>query len=89
MKFPAIHYLTIQAIQHFHHWYLPHDSPVTFNIEKLEIDVGFDLILDDRGYLDPKIWDVKVDFGESVLEHDSVYVRMIMHQSIELAKVIL
>ena len=89
MDFPALHYWAISAIQEFHHWWLPHSSPIFIFIEDLDIDVGFDLALDDNGYLDPVVYDLKIDFGDSYIKHDNFYVEFLMYQLIELGKVII
>jgi hypothetical protein len=53
MDCPALKYWSISGTQAFHHWYYPSTSETTIYIENLDIDLGFDLVLDDAGYLDP------------------------------------
>lgn len=89
MDIPALHYWAISATQHFHHWYYPSSSEVTLYIENLDVDFGFDLKLDDKGYLDPQVWDVMIDFGGSYIYHDSIYVRYTMFQILQLGKVMI
>jgi hypothetical protein len=54
-------------------------SYIIIYIENLDIDIGFDLKLDSRGYLDPEVWDVKIDMGDSYIWHENWYVRVTMH----------
>ena len=49
----ALAYWAIAATENFHHWWLPHSSEIFIFIENLDIDIGFDLLLDDNGYLEP------------------------------------
>jgi hypothetical protein len=75
----ALTYWAISATQNFHHWWLPHSSDILIFVENLDVDIGFDLLLDDNGYLDPQVWDIKIDFGESYIEHENIYVRFLMY----------
>jgi len=46
-------------------------------------------VLDDEGYLDPKVWDVMINMGETYIYHDNLFVTYTMHQILELGKVII
>jgi hypothetical protein len=74
MDIPSLKYWAISATQDFHHWYYPSKSEIIIYIENLDIDVGFDLKLDARGYLDPVVSDVKIDMGDSYIWHDNWFV---------------
>jgi len=89
MDCPALKYWAISGVQTFHHWYYPSTSETTIYIEDLDIDLGFDLVLDDEGYLDPKVWDVMINMGETYIYHDNLFVTYTMHQILELGKVII
>lgn len=62
---------------------------MTIYIEDVDIDLGFDLVLDDEGYLDPKVWDVMINLGESYIYHDNLWVTWVLGQIIPLGKVII
>jgi hypothetical protein len=89
MDCPALKYWAISGVQTFHHWFYPSKSETIIYIEDLDIDLGFDLVLDDEGYLDPKVWDVMINMGETYIYHDNLFVTYTMHQILELGKVII
>ena len=47
MDMPALKYWAISAVQDFHHWWLPSRSDIVIFIENLDVDIGFDLKLDE------------------------------------------
>ena len=60
-----------------------------FYIENLDFDICFDPLLDDKGFLNPHVWDIRIDFGDSYIQHDSYYVEFLMYQALEIGKVII
>jgi hypothetical protein len=87
MDMPALKYWAISATQDFHHWYYPSKSEIIVYIEDFDVDFGFDLKLDEKGYLDPVVWDVVINYGDSYVWHDNWYVQYTMHQFLALSKV--
>lgn len=46
------------------------------------------LELDDQGYLDPIVYDVKINFGDSNFEHENWFISLFMQQFLELGIVV-
>lgn len=89
MDIPALKYWEISANQKFDHWYLPSNSEIYMTIENFDIDFGIDLKLDDDGYLDPVVWDVMIDFGNTHIHHDNAFISYFIMQIFSLGKVII
>lgn len=45
--------------------------------------------INDKGFLDPEITKLDINFGESTITHDNVIVQLFMHQFFELAIVVI
>lgn len=69
-------------------WVLPADSPVKFTFKDFEFDLDADFELGEDGYLDPIVYSVKINFGESSLYHDNFILGFFMHQWVKYTLII-
>lgn len=67
---------------------LPADSPVKFTFKDFEFDLDADFELGEDGYLDPIVYSVKINFGESSLYHDNFILGFFMHQWVKYTLII-
>jgi hypothetical protein len=58
---------------------LPGDSYVQLVFKDFDIDFEFDLELDDNGYLNPIVYFVSIDFGDSYFHHDNFWAQLFIH----------
>lgn len=80
--FPAVKLWEIHAIQHTNTWLTPSVSPVKLVVKDLDLDLEADFQLSGEGYLDPVVYNCKLNFGDSYLYHDNSFVAFFMHQYI-------
>lgn len=52
---------------------------IEFDIKDLDLDFHGRLLLNDKGFLDPEITKLDINFGESTITHDNVLVQLFMH----------
>lgn len=86
--FPALKYWEFKAHETIDSWWFWSDSQVELMIEDFDIDFSCHLKVDDKGYLEPIVKDVKIDFGKSSLTHDNILAEFFWHQILELSVVI-
>jgi hypothetical protein len=89
LDFPAIKHWEIDAMQEVNSWILPSKSKVELIFKDFDIDFACDLVLDDKGYLDPIFYDADIKFGESYLYHDNKIMAFAMHQFVYFGIVII
>jgi hypothetical protein len=86
--FPALKYWDFKAHETIDAWWFWSDSMVELKIEDFDIDFACHLAVDDKGYLEPVVKNVKIDFGKSSYTHDNILVQFVAHQILELSVVI-
>lgn len=82
IDFPGIKKWEIAAHQQLNTWLLPSQSQVEFYFKNFEIVIDADLVLDENQYLDPIVYKVKFDMGDSYLHHDDFIQAFFLHQTI-------
>ena len=80
VDFPAIKDWEIDATQTVNTWILPSTSQVQLMIKDFDIDFQCDFFVDENGFLDPVVYDVDINWGESYLYHDNKIIQFVMHQ---------
>jgi len=60
---PTIKTWTITANQHVNSWLLPDDSKITIDLKNIDIFIATGLKMNDKGYIQPYVYDVKLNFG--------------------------
>jgi len=89
VKFPALKHWEISADQTVNFWFIPDGSKVQLIFKDFKLDFACDLQLDKNGYLDPIVYDVDIQFGQSYLYHDNPITAIVMHQVIYFGLVII
>lgn len=82
LDFPLLKEWDISATQLIEGWF-PTEDQVTLHIEDLDIDFKAGLKLDENGYLDPIVYDVKIDFGETMITNSNWFLETVFHGFIE------
>jgi hypothetical protein len=59
---------------------MPSTSKVELIFKDFDIDFQTDFLLDEKGFLDPVVYDVDLNFGETYLYHDDWFIQFVMHQ---------
>ena len=77
--FPALKHWQIDADVAFNSWLLPSSSKLEFLIEDLDIDFSCSLKLDEKGFIDPVVYGVDINFGESQIIHENWFVSLFAH----------
>ena len=70
--FPALKYWDFHAREIVDTWWYFSDSMVELKVEDFDIDFSCHLMVDDNGFLEPVVYDVKIDFGKSMYTHDNI-----------------
>ena len=83
LDFPALKHWQIDAHQHVNTWIWPSESQVQLIFKDFDIDFQTQLKLDKYGYLDPVVFGVKINFGESFFYHDNAIEQILLHQIIK------
>jgi len=78
IDFPAIKHLEINTKSHVNSWLLPEEEDLTFIIEDFDLDFQTNLRLDEKGYIDPIVSDVKINFGETKVEHRNIIIAFVL-----------
>lgn len=79
-EFPAIKHWEINADQNVNFWFLPDASPVQLILKDFKIDAAASFVLNEKGYLDPMVEHIDINFGQSYLYHNNPITAFIMHQ---------
>ena len=79
IDFPTLKEWTIHAKQEVNTWIMPLDSDVTLEFKDFDFNINTDLKIDDKGYIDPVVYEVEVNFGESAFYHDNWFFELFMH----------
>lgn len=87
--FPALKHWEITANQHVNTWILPSTSQVELIFKDFDIDFEVELVLDEKGYIDPVVYKCDIDFGESYFYHENTILKIMMHQLVQLSLVII
>mmetsp|Transcript_7036 Transcript_7036/g.11835 ORF Transcript_7036/g.11835 Transcript_7036/m.11835 type:complete len:121 (+) Transcript_7036:363-725(+) len=87
-NFPAIELWHIKAHLEDNSWILPNESDIVIVIEDLDLNINTDFQLDDHGFLDPVIYNVNIDFGETSVYHENQFISFIIHEFVTLFLVI-
>jgi len=80
VDFPALKHWEIKAHQEVNAWFIPLSSDISLEFKDFDIDFNTDLKLDERGFLDPIVYDIWLNFGDTYLYHDNLFIGWIMHQ---------
>ena len=73
---PAIKDWKITADQEVNSWLIPMDGPVKMALEDFDFDFSCYFELDKKGYLDPVVKDVDLDWGTSYFEFEDFWVEL-------------
>jgi hypothetical protein len=81
---PALKHWEIKAHQEVNAFFIPFESDVSLEFADFDVDFNTDLKLDSRGYIDPSVYDIWLNFGDTYLHHDDWFVAWVMHQIVYL-----
>lgn len=79
MDFPLLNKWDISANQILEFMGVTSEDEVTLHIEDLDIDFKAGLRLDENGYLDPVVYNVKISLGESTITNSNWFLEAIFH----------
>mmetsp|Transcript_12780 Transcript_12780/g.21606 ORF Transcript_12780/g.21606 Transcript_12780/m.21606 type:complete len:116 (-) Transcript_12780:1001-1348(-) len=85
MDFPALKDWEIKAHQHLNSWFLPQDTDIAISIRDFDVNFSADLVVNNRGMLDPVVYAVDIEFGESAVNVDNPKIENFIHQFIILS----
>ena len=88
-ELPLIKFWEITAFQMVNTWFLPSDSEVSLAFVDFDFDFEADLVLNREGFLDPKVHNCSIRFGESQFKHDDPFLEFCYHQLIVFSMVVI
>ena len=84
IDFPALKDWTIRATQSLDNsWIYPGDGKIQLVFKNFDIKLEFDLKIDDKGFFDPKIYSVDINFGKSFISHENYFIEIITSQIVK------
>jgi hypothetical protein len=86
---PVMKKWEISANQEINSYLLPHKSFVQLIFRNFDISMDLNFELDNNGYLDPRVYDLKIKFGDSYFYHENWILKIAMHQIIYYSIIIL
>jgi len=89
VKFPGIKYYRMNALMDTNSWWIPDQSSVSIEFNKLEIDFDMDLFVTEKGYLRPKVYSARLDWGDSYFYHDNWFFQALLHETVEFGLIML
>ena len=63
-------------------WWIPNQSKVSAELNNFEIDLNMDLFVTNKGYLRPKIYNARLDWGDSYFYHDNWFFQTLLHETV-------
>lgn len=89
VDFPAIKYMRFNALMDTNSWWIPDQSIIGVEFNKFDIGFNMDLFVTDKGYLRPKIYSARLDWGDSYFYHDNWFFQVILHETVEFCLIML
>jgi hypothetical protein len=77
---PILEHWEINAKQEVNTWLIPANSDIQLVFKNFDIDVKTGLRVNDNGFIDFPIKEVRLNFGDSYLYHENWFVAFVMHQ---------
>lgn len=63
-------------------WWIPNQSKVSAELNHFVVDLNMDLFVQNQGYLRPKIYNARIDWGDSYFYHDNWFIQTLLHEVI-------
>lgn len=87
--FPALKHWQITAHMITNSWIFGDEGDIDLTIKGLDIDYSCYFKLDDQGYLDPVVFKVKVDMGDTDFQFENWFYQLFFRQFVEFGIVVL
>jgi hypothetical protein len=89
MDFPAIKEWVILAHEKTNSWFAPEESDIGIKLENFDIDFKASLRLNNKGYIDPVIYNCDIKFGNSMVKHSNWLKELVMHEVVLFSEVMI